>query len=190
MANGGARTRKDRFLVTASGVVPDIDGLGAITDLLTRDTVQPLRLFDKYHHVLGHNLGFGIAIGVTTFCLATRRFTIGLLAIVSFHLHLVCDLIGSRGPDGYQWPIPYLLPFSDSVQLVWEGQWALNAWPNFAITIVAIIMSFYLAWRRGYSFLSLFSTSADLALVSALRARFGAPPTVSSLFRGRERGKG
>jgi len=29
-------------------------------------------------------------------------------------------MLGSRGPDGYQWPIPYLSPFSSAVQLSWK----------------------------------------------------------------------
>ena len=52
------------------------------------------------------------------------------LAALSFHLHLLGDIIGAKGPEGYQWPIPYFQPFSNSLQITWEGQWAINAWPN------------------------------------------------------------
>lgn len=51
----------------------------------------------------------------------------------------------SRGPDGYQWPIPYLPPFSNAWQWVWKGQWALNSPPNLLITMLAVRASFYLA---------------------------------------------
>lgn len=173
VSNAGPGNRKDRFLVTASGVVPDIDGLGAIADLLTRHTAQPTHWFDKYHHVLGHNIGFAIIVAALAFCYGTRRCTIALLAFVSFHLHLAGDLLGARGPDGYQWPVPYLLPFTDSIELTWTGQWALNAWPNFALTLSLIALSLYLAWKRGYSFVGLFSQRADTAFVAALRKRFG-----------------
>ena len=63
-------------------------------------------------------------------------------------------------------------PCSQRWQLVWNGQWALNAWPNFVITGVALIITFYLAWLRGYSPLEMISVRADTAFVAALRGRF------------------
>jgi len=175
VANLGRLNRKDRLLVTVSGIVADVDGLGIVVDALTRYAQQPLHWWDRFHHVLGHNLGFGIGMGLLAVCLGTRRWQTALLAFASFHLHLLGDLLGARGPEGYQWPISYLLPFSESVQLVWGNQWALNAWPNFAITGLALGLSFYLAWKRGYSFLGLLSQRADGVLVNALRRRFGIP---------------
>jgi inner membrane protein len=85
-------------------------------------------------------------------------------------------VIGGRGPDGYQWPIPDLLPFSGRRQWTWSGQWELNAWPNFAITIALMLWALRLAWRRGHSPVELFSSGADEAMVRALRERFGQPP--------------
>jgi inner membrane protein len=99
----------------------------------------------------------------------------GALAFVAFHLHLLFDLAGSRGADGYQWPIPYLWPFSNGVQLSWEGQWMLSAWQNTAITIVLVLASVVLAWRQGYSPAGLVNRKADDTFVAALRARFGQP---------------
>ena len=98
-----------------------------------------------------------------------------MLALVSFHLHLLGDIVGARGPDGDQWPIPYLLPFSHTWQLAWPGQWELNAWPNFLITILLLSLAFHLAWRRGHSPLELVSTRANGEFVTALRDRFGSP---------------
>ena len=164
--------RRDRALITLSAVAPDVDGLGIVADLLTRNSEHPLSLYSQYHHVLGHNIGFGLLLAMITLGFATRRWTTAALSILSFHLHLLCDLAGSRGPDGYQWPIPYLLPFSNKVQLTWGGQWALNAWPNFVITGVALVILFLLAWKRGNSPLEMISASANTAFVEALRRRF------------------
>jgi inner membrane protein len=125
---------KERALVTLAGVVPDIDGLGAIPDLLTRNSTQALSWFSLYHHQL-HNLAFGLIGAGVCLAFAKHRLTTGLLALLSFHLHLANDLLGARGPDGYQLPIPNLLPFSHTVQLSWKGQRELNVWPNFVITI-------------------------------------------------------
>src|SRR5205807_867107 len=95
-----------------------------------------------------------------------------LLVFISFHLHLLCDLFGARGPDGNQWPIPYLKPFSNAVQLTWHGQWALNAWQNFFITSTFLLVTFWLAWRYRSSPLELVSQPANLALTQTLRDRF------------------
>ena len=160
-------------LITLAGVAPDIDGLGIVADLLTRNTEHPLEWWGTYHHVLAHNIGFGLLVTACVFFASTRRRVTAILAFLSFHLHLICDLVGARGPEGYQWPIHYLLPFSDAWQLTYEGQWALNAWPNFVITGAAILIIFYLAWKRGYSPLEMVSRKADQVFVETLRKRFG-----------------
>jgi len=174
VANAAALERRDRAIVTLAGVAPDLDGLGALPELLTRHSAHPLDWFSRYHHVLGHTLGFELVVTGAAFLLAARRWKTAALACVTFHLHLLCDVVGARGPDGDQWPIPYLLPFSRAWQWTWSGQWALNGWQNFAITGAALAGMFYLAWSRGYSPLEMVSPRADAAFVAALRERFGA----------------
>jgi inner membrane protein len=164
--------RKERAMVALACVVPDVDGLGAVVDLATRNSAHPTEWFSHYHHQL-HSLAFAIVVAVACFVLARQRWVTALLALLSFHLHLLEDLIGSRGPDGYQWPIPYLAPFRSVGGIVWSGQWGLNAWPNFAITIGFLALMFFLAWKRGFSPLEIVSTSADQKFVATLRVRFG-----------------
>jgi inner membrane protein len=173
LANSVSLARKDRFLVTLACVVPDVDGLGIVADYLTRHSQHPLEWFSTYHHSL-HNLSFAAVVAAIAFALADQRLKTGALAFLSFHIHLLEDLVGSRGPDDYQWPIPYLAPFSGAFDLSWRGQWALNAWPNFAITILLLVVTFYFAWSRGYSPLGMVSLKADRAFVAALRRRFPA----------------
>lgn len=163
--------RKDRAIITLACVVPDIDGLGIIPELLTRNSARPLLWFSLYHHSL-HNLTFALIIAVIAFSLAAQKWKTGSLALLSFHLHLFEDVLGSRGPDGYQWPISYLAPFSSSLRLVWHGQWGLNAWPNVLITIALLLITLWLAWRRGFSPLEMVSARGDSSLVAALRRRF------------------
>jgi inner membrane protein len=170
-ANCARLDRRERALVTLASVAPDIDGLGIIPELLTRNSAHPLLWFSLYHHAL-HNLAFGLVVAAVAFALAKQRWKTGLLALVSFHLHLFEDLLGSRGPDGDPWPIPYLKPFSSALELTWQGQWQLNAWPNVAITIALLMTTFWLAWWRGFSPLEMVSEKADAAFVSALRRRF------------------
>ena len=171
LANSVPLSRRDRALVTLAGVVPDVDGLGIVADALTRHSQHPTEWFSSFHHSL-HTLLFALIVAAASFLLATERWKAVGLVLLSFHLHLLEDLLGSRGPDGYQWPIPYLMPFSHACDLSWSKQWALNAWPNFAITVVLLLASFYLAWVRGFSPLEMVSKKGDAALVAALRRRF------------------
>jgi inner membrane protein len=172
LANCAPLARRDRALVTLASMIPDVDGLGLVPQLLTANSAHPLMWFSRYHHSL-HTLVFALAISLLAFAMARRKWLTALLALLSFHLHLLEDVLGSRGPDGYQWPIPYLKPFS-SVQIAWSRQWALNAWPNAAITAVLILFSLWLARARGFSFMEIFSRTADAGLIAWLRERFPA----------------
>lgn len=104
--------------------------------------------------------------------LSSGRVKTTLLTLASFHSHILGDILGARGPDGYQWPIPYFLPFSRTPELAREGQWALNAWQNFVFTGIALTLTLVLAWRRGYSPVGIVSRKADIEFVKTLRARF------------------
>ena len=152
VANTADLTTRDRVVITLAGVAPDIDGLGIVAEILTEHTTSPLLWYSKYHHVWCHNIGFGLLLSVTAFVFGVRRWKTAFLALVVFHLHLLGDLVGSRGPDGYQWPIPYLYPFSDRLKLEWVGQWELNAWPNILITALLLAATIYIAWKKGRSF--------------------------------------
>ena len=166
--------RRERAAIALAGAAPDLDGLGAIAEVATRNSAHPLTWFSDYHHML-HNLLFALVVATVALAVARqRRWLTAGLALLSFHLHLLGDIVGARGPDGYGWPVPYLSPFSHWTW-TWSGQWPLNGWQNFAITGVCLALTFYLAWRRGYSPLEIVSPKADAALVGALRARFPLP---------------
>ena len=169
--------RRDVALVTFAGVAPDLDGLGAIPELLTRHTSHPLDWFSRYHHLLAHNLIFAVLVAIVVFALSQRRWLTTALAFLAVHLHFAMDLLGSRGPDGYNWPIPYLEPFSSKLQLAWSGQWTLNSWQNVVLTCVLICLTIYRAIQTGSSPVAIFSPSADRRVVQVLRARFRHAPT-------------
>ncbi|MBZ5629036.1 MAG: metal-dependent hydrolase [Acidobacteriia bacterium] len=161
--------RRDRALVALSCVVPDVDGLGAIPEVLTKHSAHPLTWLSDYHHML-HNVAFALLVSVAAFALATRRWKTALFALLAFHVHLLEDVAGSRGPAHDYWAVPYLLPFS-RVSWTWSGQWALNSWQNITLTILLLMITFWLAWARGYSPLEMVSTKGDAAFVDALRQR-------------------
>lgn len=175
VANSSELNQRERAIVTFASVIPDIDSLGIIAEVATRGSTKPLLWWSEYHHVLGHNLMFGIAYALFGFTIAAKRWRTALLSFLSFHMHLLGDVVGARGPDGDQWPIPYLFPFSDTWKMTWEGQWALNSLPNVLITCIALALTFYLAWKQGYSPLEIFSAKADKAFVKTLRDRFQRP---------------
>ena len=87
------------------------------------------------------------------------------------HIYALGDLVGSRGPDGHDWPIPYLVPFAD-VELRWSGQWALNAWPNLLATGLAMLAIAWLGARRGRTPMEIISPRLDAVVVARLRTWF------------------
>lgn len=176
LANTTVFSRRDRALVTLAGVVPDADGLGAVPEVLTRNSAHPLTWFSDYHHLL-HNFAFAILVAVIAFAVSTRRWKTALFALLAFHLHLLEDVLGSRGPANDYWSVPYLLPVS-RLSWTWQGQWPLNSWQNMTITALLLMTTFWLAWKRGYSPLEMVSQRADAAFIAALRRRFPAKAPV------------
>jgi len=162
---------RERAAITVAGLAPDLDGLGIVAELATRHSEHPLLWWSQYHHVVGHNLLAAVVVSAAACAWSGRRLRCFVLAFTAFHLHIVCDLIGARGPDGHQWPIRYWWPFGQR-GAIWSGQWELNAWPNVVITLAALMATIVLARRRGRSPLGIVSMRADGVLVTALRKRF------------------
>ena len=121
--------RRDRALLVAASVSPDIDGLPVLLDFVRHHSSDSMEFWSNFHHSL-HNIVFAVAVSLACMALAKRRYITAGLAFIVVNLHYLCDMAGSRGPDGYQWPIPYLMPFSNKWQLAVPCQWELNAWPN------------------------------------------------------------
>ena len=169
-ANSVRLDRRGVAAVTVAAVIPDIDGIGIVAEVMTRHTSHPLLWFSEYHHVL-HNLAFAVAVAILTFALTRSWLTTGL-AFIAFYLHLLEDLVGSRGPDGYNWPVPYLLPFTSHWAWSWGVQWQLNAWPDVALTIILLAVTISIAVVRRASPVFLFSEKADCAVVDVLRRWF------------------
>ena len=63
---------RDRALITAAAVVPDIDGLGIVPELFTRHSTHPLPWFSLYHHHL-HNLSFALLVTLISIGLARQK---------------------------------------------------------------------------------------------------------------------
>jgi hypothetical protein len=173
IANVDDLERRDRAIVTLAAVIPDVDGLGILTSIASKDQEIGLYLYGQYHHILAHNLFSGLFITAVAYALSKKKWLTAFLAFFSFHLHLLGDLLSGRGSDGTVWSIAYLFPASPDFLVSWSGQWELNAWPNVAITVALLLLTFYLAWKRGYSPVGIISSNADHVFVDTLRKRFG-----------------
>src|SRR6185369_2184269 len=162
--------RRDRAFITWAAVIPDIDGVGIVVELATRISPHPAYWFSQYHHLL-HNLWFALVCSVLAFVFAHRKWLTASLVFVAFHLHLLCDLVGSRGPDGYGWPIPYLWPISKTFSLSWAGEWPLNSWQNLLITVLLLVVSTWIIWAKHRSPIEPISTATDRVVVDTLLNR-------------------
>lgn len=101
---------------------------------------------------------------------AKERLRVALLSLITFHLHLLCDLAGSRGPSKEDlWPIFYFGPFSREPIWLWKGQWPLYAWPNRLLTAGLFLWSLLVAVQCGHSFVGVFNRRADAVFVGVLR---------------------
>ncbi len=167
-ANCGGANRRDRAIITAAGILPDLDGVGYPIDWLAERLGYATHIYD-YHHIFCHNIGFALLTGIAAFLAATKRWRTALLALGGFHLHLLMDLAGSRGPQGDQWEIPYLLPFSRVWNLAVSWQWPLDSWQNKIIGVALLLAVVALAWARGFSPFEIFSGRMDGAFVGMLR---------------------
>lgn len=164
--------RRDKAFVAWASVAPDLDGFGLLIDWPARALGHHSSLYEQFHHVVGH--GLAAAVVVTLLCLPflKRGMLAGPLVFLSFHLHLLFDLAGSGGSTpGDVWPMHYWHPFSDAL-VAWDGQWPLTGWQNTTLTIALMLYALWLAVRRGYSPVRLFSGRADARFVEALRVRW------------------
>jgi hypothetical protein len=162
---------RDCRLVTLAGVLPDLDGLGIFADMFNSAfRHKTTEYYQDYHHYWTHGGLAAVAITAALVCFARRRGRVAVLALLAFHLHLLCDLIGSRGPDpSDKWPIFYLAPLSQHPMWIWKYQWPLFGWQNSVISIVLFVWAMALAIQRGDSIIGVFNRRADAVFVGRLR---------------------
>jgi hypothetical protein len=164
---------RDRRLVTLAGVIPDADGLGLAGDAakaLVSGQEITFAYYQHYHHLLLHGWPAALVIaGILAAC-GRRRVRVALLCLLTFHLHLLCDLLGSRGPAPTDlWPICYSEPLFRHPIWFWKNQWKLDGWQSQMVFVSVFATSLWLAVRRGYSFVGVFNQRADAVFVAVLR---------------------
>jgi hypothetical protein len=162
---------RDCRLVTLAGILPDADGLGLLVDLGNQIfRHKETFYYQDYHHYVLHGAFGGIVIAAVLTCFARQRWRVALLALLVFHLHLLCDYVGSRGPSPTDlWPIMYLGPFNREPMWFWKGQWRLDGWQNTSISVVLFAWTLWIAAKRGHSFIGVFNWRVDKIFVGVLQ---------------------
>ncbi len=161
--------RRERALVAIAGVAPDVDGLGIVIDKISGTS----NYFFQYHHCLGHSIFSAILIASIAAVFAkAQKLTVWCVAFLLVHLHFLCDIAGSKGPDGYQWPIYYLYPLNPSYSIKWSHQWELNAWQNMLFMLLLVIASCHYALTKRITFLEVFSYRLNAELFNMYHKYF------------------
>jgi inner membrane protein len=173
IATATTNNSRDRKLMTLAGVLPDADGLGLVADVVgsvVAGKENTFHYYQHYHHYLLHGWPGAVIVTALLTCFARQRVRVALLCLFTFHLHLLCDLIGSRDPTpGDLWPIAYCEPFFRHPVIFWKGQWRLDGWQNRIICVMLFSAELCLAARRGYSCVEVFSRKADMIFVAVLQ---------------------
>ncbi len=167
------KTPRDRKLITLAGILPDIDGLGMAVDVakgIFSGEPTTYHYYHKFHHILCHGWPAALVICGLLTCFATNRWRTLGFCLLTFHLHLLCDLLGSRGPSPADlWPICYGEPLFRQPVWFWKSQWRLDGWQNLTIFVIIFLGSLWRAVRLGNSFVEVFSRKADEVFVRVLQ---------------------
>jgi hypothetical protein len=173
IASATTNNPRDRKLVTLAGVLPDADGLGAVADVVgsfISGKECTFHNYQTYHHLLLHGWPGAILVSILLTLFARQKWRVLLLCLFTFHLHLLCDLIGSRGPTvGDLWPICYSEPIFRHPIWFWKHQWRLDGWQNQTIFIGIFLISLWLAAKKGFSFVEVISSRVDRIFVGVLQ---------------------
>ena len=152
--------RKDRIVVTIASLSPDFDGAGAIISI---------DYYSAYHHVFGHNLVFGLLLSAGAFFYCRQRFKAMLLVFISFHSHILGDLLGS----GEGWGIPYFWPlYEKKFEFAPPFQWELDSPQNLLVTFLCIVYVIICAIRKDRTIVEVFSKKADKLVVGVFKEWF------------------
>lgn len=162
---------RDKNLISIASILPDLDGFGIFPDLFFRILKKgDLAYFGTYHHNLFHGIFGSLLFSLIFMFFSKKKLKFFIFSNFLIHLHFFFDLIGARGPSHDEiWPINYLAPFSNSLQIEWKYQWALNDIRNIFFTILLILFVFYKTIKYGDSPVSVFSKKANEAFVNILR---------------------
>jgi hypothetical protein len=158
--------QRGRTLAIAAAGLADLDGLGIL--------LGPVAYW-KYHHLISHNLLFGVLLSAVLARLCEKRGRAFGVFLLLFHLHLVMDSFGS----GEEWVIRYFWPFWD-----WEFAnpygWEFYSWQNLSAGGLFVLWTVVLIYTRRRTFFEWMMPNLDRQIVqTADKARQG----ISRIFK-------
>jgi inner membrane protein len=121
--------------------------------------------------VVTHGLVAAAVVTALSTAFGRERVKVLLLSLLAFHVHLLCDWLGS----GRDWPIVYFYPFSRHEFYTPYG-WPLASPQNAMVWLAAVALTIWVGIVRGRTFAeAVLPARADAVVVKALRdiyARF------------------
>ena len=144
---------RERLLCMMAASLADLDGL---TIVFGREA------YWDTHHVLGHNLAYGLALSAILAAFTTRgpRGVGFVMYLALYHLHLLMDYYGS-GPG---WGIPYLWPLSGR-QWQRADAWAFYSWQNISAAGAMVAWTVLIIFGRRRTPLEAVMPNLDRQLV-------------------------
>jgi hypothetical protein len=152
-------TPRERLLCMMAASLADLDGLSIV---FGREA------YWDTHHVLGHNLAYGLVLCALLAAFTTRglrrRGFVAYLAL--YHRHLSMDYYGS-GPG---WGIPYWWPLSGHPWTRADA-WAFYSWQNLSAAGAMVACAVAIVYWRGRTPLEAVMPRLDRELVRVMGAR-------------------
>ncbi len=139
-----------------AATLADVDGLGILLGQ---------RYYHQFHHALGHNIFFAVALSAVLAAFSPKRPLSFLIYLALTHVHLVLDYFGS----GPLWKIHYLWPCSDFF-FRRDGAWEFFSWQNLSAFGVLLAWIVMIAFRAQRTPLEAIMPRLDEKLVAGLRA--------------------
>lgn len=162
VAHVRAPDRSTRLWCVLASVVPDLDSAGL---LFGWDA------YERYHHVLLHNVPFGVLVTAISARWVGLRPLPLLSVFLAFLSHLVGDYLGS----GAGWGISPYLPFSP-VEYVYTMTPRDILLPNLIVTVAAVVAAVLIAARHGRTPLEFVHPAAERLVVDTIQLRARATP--------------
>jgi hypothetical protein len=140
-----------------ASLAPDVDGLGLVFGTA---------VYERFHHVLAHNVFFGAAVtALSARWIGARPWPLATVS-TAFVVHLVGDYYGS----GYGWPLLPFWPVS-SFEILNPTAWPFVSWQNNTIGAAALAATIGIAIWLGRTPLEAVHPPSDRAVVDALQLR-------------------
>lgn len=157
VAHLGRPDRPTRLWCVIAAMAPDLDSFGLLFGW---------DMYERFHHVLLHNLPFGVVVtAISARWIGWRPLPL-VLVFLAFVSHLVGDYFGS----GAGWGIQPYLPFS-SVEYVYTMTPRDILVPNLIVTVVAVVAALVIAVRCGRTPLEFVHSRAERAVVETIQRR-------------------